>query len=296
MWLHTVVNYQYKTGVGISEAFRTLYEEGGVLRFYRGLTLALVIAPISRFGDTAANEGITELFSASGLPVWAVTLLASLVAALWRIVITPIDMVKTTLQVSGATGWNKLMVKIHTYGVFILWDGAFGNWLANIFGYYPWYAMNNWLEVRYPHPVPPHLVDEENSSDKQKNDGERYKHQRSKLIRRAFIGFCASFVSTCISNGVRVVKTYEQTSEVPLTYFGALAELFRQSGVSFVVRGLELKLMCNCLSGIMFSVLWKMFMDEMNTSNTDTSSATVTTATDSNNNINSNDETSNLLG
>ena len=37
-------------------------------------------------------------------------------------------------------------------------------------------------------------------------------------MRRAFIGFCSSFVSDCVSNGMRVVKTYKQTSLVPLSY------------------------------------------------------------------------------
>jgi hypothetical protein len=141
MWLRTVVNYQYKTGIGIKESFQILYNEGGILRFYRGITVSLVIGPISRFGDTAANEGIKDLFSRvdTPIPVWVVTIFAALVAAMWRVVITPLDTIKTTLQVSGSTGWNNLLSKIGKYGVIkVLWAGAFGNWLANLFGYYPW--------------------------------------------------------------------------------------------------------------------------------------------------------------
>jgi hypothetical protein len=153
MWLRTVVNYQYKTGIGIKESFQILYNEGGILRFYRGITVSLVIGPISRFGDTAANEGIKDLFSSSTssrsssfdnnntfiIPVWVVTIFAALVAAMWRVVITPLDTIKTTLQVSGSTGWHNLISKIGKYGVIkVLWAGAFGNWLANLFGYYPW--------------------------------------------------------------------------------------------------------------------------------------------------------------
>jgi hypothetical protein len=142
MWLRTVVNYQYKTGIGIKDAFQILYNDGGIPRFYRGVSFALIIGPISRFGDTAANEGIKELFSSFDttrlLPVWVVTLFAALVAAMWRVVITPLDTIKTTLQVSGSTGWRKLISKIGKYGIKVLWSGAFGNWLANLFGYYPW--------------------------------------------------------------------------------------------------------------------------------------------------------------
>lgn len=42
MWLRTTINYQYRYGTGTKEALRTLYREGGVLRFYRGLGPALL--------------------------------------------------------------------------------------------------------------------------------------------------------------------------------------------------------------------------------------------------------------
>jgi hypothetical protein len=124
-------------------------------------------------------------------------------------------------------------------------------------------VVNNWLEKRISQPVRPPQRD--NNINKEK------KYQRSKLIRRAFIGFCSSFVSDCISNGIRVIKTYKQTSDVPITYVEAIMELFHQSNnsLSFLYRGLELKLVCNCLSGILFSILWKMFMERMNNSNDD---------------------------
>eukprot|EP01046_Picozoa_sp_COSAG06_P009751 COSAG06_NODE_515_length_14818_cov_1329.391263_10_plen_116_part_00 len=34
MWLRTLVNYQYSRGGSFSEAFGTLYAEGGIARFY----------------------------------------------------------------------------------------------------------------------------------------------------------------------------------------------------------------------------------------------------------------------
>ena len=81
--------------------------------------MALLIAPISRFGDTASNEGITDLFASfdRNIPVWVVTLVASFLAAVWRILITPIDTIKTTLQVAdqaNGSGWDQLLSKIHT--------------------------------------------------------------------------------------------------------------------------------------------------------------------------------------
>lgn len=48
---------QYRYGTTTTQALRTLYKEGGIPRFYRGLLPALVQGPLSRFGDTAANTG-----------------------------------------------------------------------------------------------------------------------------------------------------------------------------------------------------------------------------------------------
>ena len=37
MWLRTTVNYQYKHGTGFKETLSTLYNQGGIRRFYRGV-------------------------------------------------------------------------------------------------------------------------------------------------------------------------------------------------------------------------------------------------------------------
>jgi hypothetical protein len=61
MWLRTSMNYQYVNGGGLREALKKLYAEGGVKRFYQGVGFAVVQAPLSRFGDTAANAGVLLL-------------------------------------------------------------------------------------------------------------------------------------------------------------------------------------------------------------------------------------------
>ena len=37
MWLRTTMNYQYRYGGTIRETLSTLYSQGGILRFYRGI-------------------------------------------------------------------------------------------------------------------------------------------------------------------------------------------------------------------------------------------------------------------
>ncbi len=53
----TTMNYQYRYGTNTTTALKTLYAQGGIPRFYRGLGPALIQGPLSRFGDTAANSG-----------------------------------------------------------------------------------------------------------------------------------------------------------------------------------------------------------------------------------------------
>lgn len=64
MWLRTIVNYQCRYGTSIGAAASELYQQGGVLRFYRGVVFALVSNPLSRFGMAAANEGAMALTDA----------------------------------------------------------------------------------------------------------------------------------------------------------------------------------------------------------------------------------------
>lgn len=90
MPLRSTMNYQYRYGNSSTvTAVRTLYADGGIRRFYRGIGPALFQGPLSRFGDTAANSGVLTLLdsfdSTNKWPVGAKTAAASGAAAAWRI-------------------------------------------------------------------------------------------------------------------------------------------------------------------------------------------------------------------
>lgn len=82
------LEYRYG-GSSTSQAIRSLYADGGVRRFYRGMAPALIQGPMSRFGDTAANAGtltlLSEFEATKNLPVGVKTGFASTAAAGWRI-------------------------------------------------------------------------------------------------------------------------------------------------------------------------------------------------------------------
>jgi hypothetical protein len=116
------MNYQYRFGASTIEAIKTLYHDGGWSRYYQGLTAALVQGPISRFGDTAANAGILALLQSNpymrGLPTFVKTIFASLAAAAFRMILTPIDTVKTTLQTQGKPGMQILRARVRFMSLF----------------------------------------------------------------------------------------------------------------------------------------------------------------------------------
>merc|ERR1739838_1033301 len=129
MWMRTTMNYQYRYGTTTSVAMKTLWKQGGVRRFYRGLTPALLQGPLSRFCDTAANTGVLTLMSQhptlSKMPSAAQSVFASATAASMRILLMPIDTVKTTLQVEGKNGLKILKNKVRASPT-ALWHGSLG--------------------------------------------------------------------------------------------------------------------------------------------------------------------------
>ena len=150
MWMRTTINFQHKYGMSTSEALKALYAQGGIQRFYQGMSAALLQAPLSRFGDTASYAGMTALLEHSTLPPSLKTLCASLTAAIFRIAITPIDTIKTTLQVEGAAGMALLSARIRESGAMTLYSGALGSSFATLVGHYPWFLTYDFLQARVP--------------------------------------------------------------------------------------------------------------------------------------------------
>jgi len=246
MWLRTTMNYQYRYGTGTREAMSTLYKQGGFGRFYQGLPYALMQAPLARFGDTAANTGVLAIFAvtAPNMPIGLRTAVASMAGSLWRILITPIDTLKTTLQVQGKEAMGQLRTKVEREGIMVLYQGAIANAVASFVGSYPWYFVFNALQESIPM-APAGVI-------------------WMKLLRNALCGFGATCVSDCVSNVIRVLKTTVQTSEVSITYTEAAKQVIDKEGVlGLVTRGLGTRLMTNGIQASLFSVVWKVLEEQL---------------------------------
>ncbi|MCK5643977.1 MAG: hypothetical protein KAJ19_24480 [Gammaproteobacteria bacterium] len=245
MWLRTTMNYQYRYGTTTKTAIKSLYKDGGVKRFYRGVSPALLQGPLSRFGDTAANTGVLELLNSyektKDLPLSAKTLCASFMAALWRVNLMPIDTLKTSLQVNGKEGLSMLAKKTRNNGAGVFYHGTVATFSATYVGHFPWFYTYNYLD---------------NSIPKQDT-------MIKNLTRNAVIGFTSSVISDSISNSIRVLKTTRQTYDRPISYLEAGKEIIKNDGIKGLLgRGLKTRIIANGLQGMMFTVLWKAFMSK----------------------------------
>jgi len=174
------------------------------------------------------------------LPTLVKTVFASLAAAAFRMILTPVDTIKTTMQTDGKDGLRILRNRIRKYGLGTLFYGAFATAAATFVGHYPWFGTYNFLEEHLPLPH---------------NTGE-------KLLRQAFIGFCSSIVSDSTSNSLRVIKTYRQVHESRVGYAEAARAVIAVDGWKGLFgRGLKTRIIANGFQGLLFSILWKIFLD-----------------------------------
>ena len=239
MWLRTIMNYQYKNGGSFKEVFLKLYKEGGIRRFYSGIIPALIQGPLCRFGDTFSNTIILNFLKQSSIPIFIKTGIASGTSGIIRIILSPVDTLKTMQQVEGKNALKKLSKKIKENGFLSLYDGALANGLLNILGHYPWFLVHNYLDKYLP------LYDN---------------NIILRLMRNAFIGFASSCVSDIISNSIRVLKTSIQTGEGKKSYKEIFEEIKKKEGIKEVfIRGLNTRLITNGIQGLMFNILWKYF-------------------------------------
>jgi len=190
MPLNTTVNFQYRYDLESLQAARIIFQQGGIRRFYHGIVPAIAVGFLARFGDTAANAGVPmllALFEATDrLPVAVSTAAASLVAGMWRGVITPLDVVKTSMQVGGKDARNLLATKFKRIGVMrTLYQGALLQMLYSILGHYPFFVTYNHLSK---------LIPEQQSALRA-------------CLRDALIGSVSSTASILLSNPLKLVIT-----------------------------------------------------------------------------------------
>jgi hypothetical protein len=236
MWLRTTMNYQFKNGGGTKDTLKLLYKDGGIRRFYRGVGFALINAPLSRFGDTAANMAALTLLEDSDLNRAQKTFVGSLGASVWRIGIIPVDSFKSHLQVYGKDGMGILNKKIKENGFRQLYNGGGALFTATLVGHFPWMYSYNYLQDNLPY----------KNSD----------YGAVTFMRSGTIGFLSSASSDIISNSVRVLKISKQTATNE-SYSQIVKDIVKKdSVVGLFTRGLKTKLLINGIQGFVFVIVF----------------------------------------
>ena len=242
MWLRTTMNYQFKNGGTTLNTLKLLYKDGGLPRFYRGVSFALLYAPIARFGDTAANVGVMTYLEDSDLSKANKTFIGSTVAGLWRISVIPIDAFKSNLQIHGSNGMAVLKQKIAKEGYRSLYNGAKASYFATLVGHFPWFYTYNFLQEEIPKQESPIL----------------------NFFRSGSIGFCSSATSDIVSNSIRIMKINKQTGN-EATYKEVVQNILKKDGVvGMFTRGLKTKLLINGLQGFIFVVVFDKMKSYLN--------------------------------
>jgi len=248
MWLRTSMNYQYFNGGTLQDALSTLWKAGGIQRLYQGVSFALVQAPLSRFGDTAANAGVLVLmdFYLPDMPLAVKTAAASTAAASWRLFLTPIDTIKTVRQVRGEEAVEVLLERIKQRGLPELYSGALANFAANWVGNFPYFVVFNSIGEAWPTPDDAAM----------------------RIVRNGVRGMCASVASDVASNSLRVLKTIRQSSDDPeMGYLEAAKRIIDEDGpLGLFGRGLETRLLVNVLQGTFFTIIWKLIEEALSQS------------------------------
>lgn len=271
MWLRTAVNYQYRNGGDTATALRTLWTDGGLPRLYAGLPFALVQGPAARFGDTAANALALSIFdaldpvTAAAVPMALRTATGSVLAGIWRVILMPIDTVKTRLQVDGAEAGRAAIVETFaTQGPAALYNGAIAASAATFVGHFPWFFTYNFLSEHLPTALQAATVLGTVPAGAvlgQPIEMPVLPVEALNLLRSAFIGLCATSTSDICSNSLRVLKTSKQTAVDPTTTYASIArDIVAAEGLSGLLgRGLSTRLIANIVQGVLFSVLFKYF-------------------------------------
>jgi len=222
------------------ETFQALYRDGGIPRFYKGFGFAVMQGPLAKFGSIASNEYsllACKRFFPSNMAL--VTATGSVLAAIWRLLLMPIDTCKTVAQVGGAPALHDLLSRAAGGDFGRLYRGGSATMLSTAIAHYPWFLTYNALQRLLPVPTP----------------------RARRVARDAFVGFAASTASDLVANPMRVLKTLKQSvglerSET-LTYSEALSLVMEGPGGlwSLFHRGLWARMVTNGVQSMIFTIL-----------------------------------------
>ena len=244
IWTRATLNYQYRTGLSFRTALRTLLDDGGVKRLYSGVLFALIHVPSTRFCDVLSNE----ISQSIALPLPVRSLGGSVIAGGFRLILTPFDTLKTSLQVNGPDDLRRIVDDVKSKrSIENLYRGGLGIAVTSVVGHYPFFLTYNLATSMIP----------ETATSPTSGDG-----LFTFLLYRGAVGVASSTVSDCTSNILRVLKTYRQTTDSDMSYPDLFKTLLAEEDgdlFKLATRGLSTRVVVNAVQTGVFSVGWKYF-------------------------------------
>lgn len=233
-WLKTTTSYQYKHGLDAKTAFKHLYQNGKLTRFYSGFVPSLILGCTSKYGDII----LYKYFKNKDISLLNQNISSSICSTIWRLNLLPIENLDHMLQVNGNKGYRMLFEKIKNEGYKVLYYGGLPSIANNFLGYVSWYYTFSILE----------------RNDELKNNYPK--------CYSAFEGATCTVISDTITNPFRVLKLYRQTYMSNVSYYRCYREIIDSSNyINFATRGLSTRLVMHSLQSSVFVILWKYFDD-----------------------------------
>lgn len=231
------------------ETAATLWKQGGVRRFYRGVSIALVEGPIGRGVGAGANyatlnmlESVESRTGHTEMSLFTKTAISSIGVGMFRLLYYPLDTVKTVLQVEGAQGISILKAKMAKHGGSVLYHGAVPYITGAAIRHTAWFSVYNYLDNAFP----------ETTTD---YDGAR---ALNPILRNAAIGSACAIVTDVVSNPISALKAYRQTSASSISYPEAVRTILLDKGiVNLLTRGLSTRIWVDVLNSAVFTVIWR---------------------------------------
>jgi len=233
-WLYTIMSYQHRHGGGLVQVSRALYADGGIPRFYRGLSAGLLRYPLERLGNVLAMDAAFGTLRPLGVPDAAAAAVASAGSVGCRWVLMPLATLSTVQQVRGYEGSRLFLERVKARPS-TLWAGAGGMMTTTVVGSWTWcFAYQRlWESV----PEVPCACGSQ--------------------LRSVAVGFFSSLACDVSTNSLRVLTTFQQTEKEPMGYMTCARKLVREQGYSGLFgRGLSTRLLAGGVNGATFSLAW----------------------------------------
>ena len=231
LWIKTINNYQYRYGTNLKDTCKILYNDGGILRFYKSYLPSLFVASSCKFCELNAYY-YTKQNNFNNVER---LLFISTISSITRLGVIPIDTLDIFLQVEGNKGVSTLYNKTKDHGLRVLYYGA-SPWILNNFvGTFAWFGVHNYLDTKY------------------KND-----FNNNFNIKNGIIGLSSSITTDILTNPLRILKIYKQSNEQNIGYKTTINNIIKEKGISeLLLRGLKTRIIIHGIQSIFFTIIWK---------------------------------------